>query len=286
MPGGIPTPGRKAPLSSLELYDSAHQPAAFWKEFRDLARYRDLIFELIARNIKVRYKRSLLGVLWTMVNPLLMMTVLTIVFSGIFRFSMDSYAIYLLSGLIVWNFFSESTAEAMSEMIYSGNLFTRIYVPKTVFAISAVGNGLLNLLFSLVPLLLIMLVTGVQIKATALLIPLPILFVTLIALGVGLTLSTVAMYFADILIIYRVLLTAWMYLTPIIYPLEILPENLQRALQFNPLFYGVEIFRWLLYLDSAPPVSHMLRLATFGLVLFWFGWWIFTKRADEYPFRV
>ena len=126
----------------------------FVEEFRELARYRDLVKHLIARNIKTRYKRSALGILWTMLNPLLMMLVLTFVFSEIFRNSIvsKSYSAYALAGLLLWNFFAQTTTGAMSELIWGGGLLKRIYLPRAIFAVSALGTSLVNLLLSLIPL--------------------------------------------------------------------------------------------------------------------------------------
>lgn len=273
-------------VTEFEIYDSESQKSPLLEELVYLIRYRDLVREIISRNIKVRYKRSMLGVLWTMISPLLMMTVLTVVFSSIFRFSVDNYAIYVLSGLVIWNFFSESTSEAMSEMVYSGSLFSRIRVPKAIFAVAAVGNGLINLAVSLVPLLLIMVILGVRIKPSALLIPIPIAIEVLITLGVGLVLSNVALYFADVLVIYRVLLLVMFYLTPIIYPIELLPEYLRRIMALNPLFYVIQIFRSLLYVGNPLEVGDLLLAAGMALVILFFGWWVFARKADEYPYRV
>src|SRR5205823_11000925 len=184
----------------------------------------ELLAQLVARNVKTRYKRSVLGVAWTMLNPLLMMTVTTIVFSGIFKFSTEHYPVYVLSGLLLWNFFAHTTTHAMSELVWGGGLLHRIYVPRGIFAMSALGTGLVNLLVALVPLLLIALVTGVGVGPAILFLPVPILLGAMFALGVSLALSALAVYFPDVVETFQVLLMAWMYLTPIIYPMAIVPE--------------------------------------------------------------
>src|SRR5262249_43081131 len=121
-------------LKAVPVYDSAQQRLAIWEEMKELLRYRDLLFQLIARNIKTRYKRSVLGIFWTLLNPLLMMLVLTFVFSNVFRISTRHYAAYALAGLVLWNFFSQTTSGAMSELVWGGNLMNRIYLPRSIFA--------------------------------------------------------------------------------------------------------------------------------------------------------
>src|SRR4030095_8980236 len=125
-------------------------------ELKELLRYRDLLTQLIPRNIKTRYKRSLFGLLWTMLNPLLIMVVLTFAFSTVFRFALEHYAAYVLAGMLLWNFFAQTTTGAMSELIWGSGFLHRIYVPRGIFALTALGTGLVNLLLSLVPLLVVM----------------------------------------------------------------------------------------------------------------------------------
>ncbi len=122
---------------SEEIYDSANRRHPLIEELLALIKYRDLIYQFTSRTLKARYKRSVLGVVWTMLNPLLMMVVLTLVFSAYFKSNIEHYPVYVLSGLMAWNFFSATTQAAMGEMVWSGALLNRIYVPKSVFAFSA-----------------------------------------------------------------------------------------------------------------------------------------------------
>src|SRR5262249_33765295 len=170
------------------IYDSSRPVIPFVEEFKELARYRDLVKHMIARNIKTRYKRSALGFLWTMLNPLLMMTVLTFVFSEVFRASIvsRSYSAYALAGLLLWNFFSQTSTLAMSELFWGGGLLNRIYFPGAFFAVWALGTSLVNMLLSLIPLFIIIAITGVPIRAVALVLPGPIILTAMFALGVAL----------------------------------------------------------------------------------------------------
>jgi ABC-2 type transport system permease protein len=268
------------------IYDSARKTWPLVEEFKELVRYRDLLAQLIARNIKTRYKRSVLGILWTMLNPLLMMLVLTFVFSEVFRFSTRHYAAYALAGLSLWNFFAQTTSGAMSELIWGGSLLNRIYVPRAIFAVSALGTSLVNLLLSLIPLFLIMLVTGAPVRPSILILPIPILLTAMFALGVALFLSRVAAYFADVLEMYQIVLTAWMYLTPVIYPKEIIPEHLKWLFNLNPMYHLIEVFRAPLYAGWFAGFKTLAAATIVSVLTLAFGWWYFSRKADELAYRI
>ena len=140
-----------------EIYDSANSPGPAVEEIKAVLRNKDLMAQLIKRDLVTRYKRSVLGVAWTMLNPLGTMLILTFVFSNFFKSAVPHYPVYILSGLLVWNFFSQGTNAAISGLVWGGSLLKRIYIPSTVFGVSAIGTALVNLILSLVPLLLVML---------------------------------------------------------------------------------------------------------------------------------
>jgi ABC-type polysaccharide/polyol phosphate export permease len=272
--------------SASPVYDSAQKVVPLVEEFKELVRYRDLLTQLIVRNIKTRYKRSVLGIFWTMLNPLLMMVVLTFVFSEVFKFSVKHYPSYALAGISLWNFFAQTTSGAMSELIWGGSLLRRIYIPRTIFACAALGTGLINLLLSLVPLVVIMIITGVPIRPSLVILPVPIILTAIFALGVALILSRVAAYFADVLEMYQILLTVWMYLTPVIYPKEIVPERFQWLLNFNPMYHLIEFFRAPLHAGwfAAPKTVGIAALISVLTLIF--GWWYFSRKADELAYRI
>lgn len=269
-----------------EIFDTSARPHPLVEEFRAIISYRELLVQFVSRSLKTRYKRSFLGIFWTMLNPLLTMIVLTLVFSNLFRFSVPDYPIYILSGLYLWGFFSHATSFAMGEMLWSGSLLSRIYVPKSVFAISAVGTSLVNLLLSLVPLFLIAAILHVPITPAILSLPLAILIVVMFSLGVGLLLSTAAVYFADMLPVYDVLLVIWMYATPIIYPIDIIPERFVWIMKLNPMYYMVTIFRQPIYAGTLPELSTWLIAAGFAVFALVTGSLIFTARSHEYAYRI
>jgi ABC-2 type transport system permease protein len=274
------------PTPSAEIYDSAQRGPRLIEEISELYKYRNLVSQFVSRNLKTRYKRSALGVVWTLLNPLLTMVVLTLVFSNVFKFDVANYPVYILSGLVIWNFFSATTQTSMGEIMWSGSLLNRIYVPKSAFPVASVGAGLVNLLLSLIPLFGIALILGVTIRPAILVIPASILLLTCFALGVGLFLATAAVYFADVLPVYEVLLTLWMYATPIIYPIEIIPPNWQWLFRLNPLLHLVRLFRAPLYEGVIPEWQTWAIGAAFSLLSLAAGALIFTSKSDEYNYRI
>lgn len=217
-----------------------------------VAKYRFLLGQLVSRDFKTRYKRSVLGVLWSMLNPLLTMCVQYLVFSNLFRFEVENYAIYLLIGTVTFNFFSEASQAALSSITGSSSLITKVYIPTYVFPVAKVLSSCINLCFSTLALYLIIFIQGVPVNIYHLLIP--ILYVALIMFtcGVGLILSALMVYFRDIQFLYSVIIVLWMYLTPLFYPVDIIPENMMGLYSLNPMYQYVTFFRTLV-LDGVMP---------------------------------
>jgi ABC-2 type transport system permease protein len=251
-----------------------------------LARYRDLLWSLVQRDLTVRYKRSVLGFLWTMLNPLLMMIVQTIVFSMFFQFPIKNYPVYLLSGTILWNFFAQGTTMAMNNLVWAGGLVNKIYIPKSIFIVSALLVGLVNFLLALIPLALIMLFTGQSFSLSILFLPIPILLTFMFALGVGLIVSTLAVFFVDVIDIYQVGITVLMYLTPLFYPVSIIPARFLVIIHLNPIYYFIESFRQPIYQGVIPDAYLLARAALVALAALMIGWWVFTKKSNEFAYRV
>jgi ABC-type polysaccharide/polyol phosphate export permease len=266
-------------------YDSAKIRWLGWNEVVELLRFRDLLKLFIFNSLKTRYKRSFLGVFWTLLNPLLTMTVLALAFSGLFRFSLKNYAVYLLAGLIFWNFFSQATNTAMNAIVWGGGLIRKVYIPRSIFSLSALGSELINLLLSLIPLLLIMIFMDHPFCPALWFLPLAIILMGIFALGISLFISTLALLFVDIAYIYQILLMAWFYLTPIIYPAEILPPSLLQYQRFNPMYHLVDLFRRPIYQGVVPNPDQILAAALFAFLSLAIGWWIFTRNADKFAYH-
>ncbi len=273
-------------MSTKPYYDSAAQISPALEEIREVRKFGYLIGQLVRRDILSRYKRSVLGVTWTMLNPLGMMIILSIVFSQLFK-SVESYPAFVLSGLIAWNFFAQSTNAAMSGLIWGGSLLHRIYIPRTIFGISAIGTALVNLIISIVPLVLVMLFTNTPLRISVIFLPVSMLLLACFALGFGLILSTLAVYFPDVTEMYQILLTAWMYLTPIIYPEEIIPPELLSIIQrVNPLYPIIRLFRLPIYDGRFPTVEEILPSLIWSLGVLIIGWVFFTSKSNEFAYRI
>jgi len=268
-----------------QIYDSTKRGPLALEELLGVFQYRDLIYQLVQRDIVSRYKRSVLGVAWTLLNPLGTMLVMTIVFSQLFD-SVKGYPTYILSGLIAWNFFSQTTNSALQQMIWGSALLHRIYMPRTAFAVSSIGTGLVNLFLSLIPLVIIMFITAIPLHWSLLFLPIAIILLATFSLGFGLLLSTITMYFPDIAEMYQVALIAWMYLTPIIYPVDIIPESYRFWLfHLNPMYYLIQIFRQPIYDGSLPSFPMLAMGIGISALTLFVGWVVFSHKANEFTYR-
>ncbi len=266
------------------IYDTAKQRSTALYELVQAWRYKDLILQLIRRDVTARYKRSVLGIAWTMLNPLGTMIILSLVFSQIFK-AIEGYAAYVLSGLVIWNFFAQSTTAAINSLVWGGNLFRRIYVPRTVFAISAIGTGIVNLLLSLIPLFGVMLVIGVPIRSSSLLLFIPVILIALFSLGMSLLISSVGIFFQDIVEMYQILLTAWMYLTPVIYRINILPDYAQKWVKLNPMVYFLDLFRLSTFYGQVFTLKELAVTTLVAIMTLLVGWGVFAQISDQLAYR-
>ena len=267
------------------IYDSAKRKHPAIEEIFALFRYRDLIYQLVRRDIVARYKRSVLGVAWTMLNPLGTMLIMVVVFQQVFR-GTDNYAAYVLTGIICWTMFSQSTSMAMDSMVWGSQLFHQIYLPRTSFVLSTVLAGMVNFVLSLVPLGLIFAITRVPLRPSVTLLPVFMIFLLSFSLGVALLISTIAVFFPDVADLYPVILMAWMYLSPIIMPLEFYREILNGLLLYiNPFYYVLNLFRILVFDGFVPPwrTWGATAFVSFGVLII--GWIIFCIKADSFAYH-
>ncbi len=272
--------------NSKPVYDSASYRVSAISELKELGKYRYLLGQLIRRDILTRYKRSVLGVAWTMLNPLGTMLILTFVFSNFFKSAVLHYPVYILSGLLVWNFFSQGTNAAISGLVWGGSLLKRIYIPSSVFGVSAIGTALVNLVLSLVPLVIVMLVDGASFYVSMVFLPVSILLLTAFTLGFGLFISSLAVFFPDVAEMYQVLLTAWMYLTPIIYPESLIAAKWMPFYQINPMYWMVKMFRLPIFEGRLPYWHEFLPALAWAVGMLLIGWIYFTSKTEEYAYRV
>jgi ABC-2 type transport system permease protein len=255
---------------------------------RHLFSYRDLIWTLVARDLKVRYRRSAIGFLWTMLQPLLTMLVLYIVFSTVFMFKagLDNYPVYALSGILFWNFFSQSILASMNSLRANALLVQKLPVPLMVFPLATVLSGMVNLGLALLPLFGVLLFTGHPITPALLFLPVAIAIAALFTLGAGLLLSPLAVFFTDVVELVGVFFTLLMYLTPTFYPLSIVPERFRWLVRFNPVRSILEVFRDPIYYGKIPPLSHLTVAVTLALLALLIGGLTFRRSSHRIPFFV
>lgn len=266
----------------LERRNAAGEPLRLRHELRDIANQAALLYQLVHRDLTVRYKRSFLGFFWTMLHPLLLMLIFVAVFSGLFRFKTPHYETYFLSGYVAWNFFSQTTVNAMAAVAWNGPLMKRVRVPVSIFTLSTTLSGLVNLGLSLIVLIVIMLVVGTPLHWTLLFLPVSLLLLGIFTLGVSLALTSVTIFFGDIGQMVTAGLPALMYLTPIIYPLAVVPEKYRWLIQLNPMYYVVEIVRLPIY-NGLIPSWHLVGFTTLlSFTSLSVGWMIFRHMAPRF----
>lgn len=244
---------------------------------RNLTRFKPLLNELVLRDLKLKYRRSILGYVWSLLNPLLMMTIMTLVFSYMFRFDIPNYPLYLICGQTLWSFFNESTSMAMMSVLANGSLIRKVYIPKYIFPISRVLSSFVTMTFSLAAILIVMVATKVPLSWELLLVPLCLLFLLIFCMGIGMILSALAVYFRDIVHLYGVVTMAWMYTTPIFYPISALPEEIAFYIQFNPMYHYITFFRSLVLYRTLPTAETWLCCILFSMLSFLAGTFVFHK---------
>lgn len=262
-------------------YDSASPESAWTGTVRSLYRYRGLIRLIVVRDLTVRYKRSLLGVSWTVLNPLLTTLVMWVVFNKVFRFQIPGnipFIVYLLSGVLLVTYFQQGVSMTSASMTTSAGVLTKVYVPPEVFAVAAAVAGAVNLVLGAIPLLVIQVAVGVGLPWTVVLTPVPVLFLLGLISGVGLLVAVLAIQYNDVLDLVQVLLVLVGYLTPTFYPITIIPAGYRHLFLLNPLFSFVDVFRNLVYGGTFGPWSSWLIVVVTGTTALLLGLTVFARR--------
>lgn len=271
--------------ASVPTYDSAARTFPEWDELKNIWAYRSLVRELVIRDIKIRYKRSVLGVAWTMITPLLNMVALTLVFSSLLKQQVRSFPAFFMIGSMYWTYFSTATSYAAAQTHESNEFSKRVYLPRSVFVISATGVALINLVLSIVPLAVILIFTDFHFHWTSWFALVSLVFETAFTLGIGFLVFTLASRFSDIREMYLVLIQTWFFITPIVYPPAIVPARYRFVLWLNPHYYLIQTFRTPIYDGKLPPLSVVLFSAAISFSTLALGWIFFCRRIEEYAFR-
>lgn len=252
------------------------------KYIDNFLRFQPLLTELVARDIKIKYRRSVLGVLWTILNPLCMMVILSIVFSNIFKFDIENFPLYVLSGQVIFNFYNDATTSSMTSILGAASLIKKVYVPKYLFVLSRIFSSFINLMASFCALLVMMVVTRAELHWEMILSIIPLMMVVIFSLGIGLILAALTVRFRDIMHLYSVFTTGLMYLTPVIYPITMLPDIIRKIVMLNPLTNYLLMFRDVMFNHTVPSLSALLVGFAEMVIALGVGLWLFYKKQDDF----
>lgn len=256
------------------------------KYYYVFSKYHFLLSQLVVRDFKTKYKRSFLGVLWSLLNPVLTMLVQYVVFSELFKWNINHFAAYLLIGTVLFSFFSESTTQALISITSNAALITKVYVPKYIFPISKVISSCINLLFSLIALYIVLLLSGIPLNIYHLLLPFGLLCLIVFCIGMGLILSSLMVFFRDMQFLYGVILTLWTYLTPLFYPEDILPERFMWLMECNPMYHYIRYVRNIMLDASLPTFRAHFFCAFFALAALIMGLLFFKKTQKRFIYNL
>lgn len=248
--------------------------------------YRELIWALALKELKIRYKRSVLGFLWALLNPLFLMIVLTMVFSTIMLIPIKHYAIFLLSVLLPWTFIAQSLSYAAESIVGNADLIKKVRVSKLVFPVAAVVSNLINLFLSFIPLVLIVLVMRHPFYITWLYLPVPLLALAIFTLGATFFFAAANVFYRDVAHILQILLQVWFYVTPIIYTIDIFPHKYQWLFKLNPVIFVLNGFRLSVYYGMLPAAQSIGASFLCAFVALGIGYAIFRKYQDQFVFYI
>ena len=246
-------------------------------------KYKDLLLQLVTRDIKLKYRRSILGYLWSVLNPLFVMLIMTFVFATMFSRNIENFPVYLFTGKMLFDFMTTATTQAMTSVTGNGALLKKRYVPRYIFTLSKVTSCMVDLLFSFGALFIVMLVTRAPLYKTFWLFPLVIIQIYIFSCGLGFFLAEANVFFRDVQYIYHAVITAWTYITPIFYPIESLPKKLGMFVKiFNPLYYYIAQFRDLVYYGRFPGPRIFFGGWIMAFIMLAFGLFVFKRRQDDF----
>ena len=252
------------------------------KYIDNFLKFKPLLTELVSRDIKIKYRRSVLGVLWTLLNPLCMMIILSIVFSSMFKFDIENFPLYVLSGQVIFNFFNDATTNSMTAILNNAALIKKVYVPKYLFVFSRIVSSFINLVAAFCALLIVMIATRAELHWEMIFSVIPLTMVVGFSLGIGLVLAALTVRFRDIMHLYAVFTTGLMYLTPVIYPMNMLPDTIRKIVMLNPLTNYLIMFRDVMFHASLPSIGSLVLGFVEMILALVLGLWVFYKRQDEF----
>ncbi|SMF53518.1 ABC transporter permease [Paenibacillus barengoltzii] len=245
-------------------------------------KYGFLLTQLVERDFKTKYRRSVLGILWSLLNPLLTMIVQYMVFSSLFRFDIPNYAVYLLSGIVMFNYMAEATSQAMTCIVQNASLINKVYVPKYIYPFSRVLSCGVNFLLSLLALYVVILSTGMSVTYHHIAMIYGIACLFIFISGLSLLLASMMVFFRDTQFLYGIGLTIWTYITPIFYPESILPPFMITVMEFNPMYHFIRFIRVIILNGGFPDLLAWVYCAIFAIIPLLVGICVFRKTQNKF----
>lgn len=250
------------------------------EQIKQIRQYGFVIHQLVSREIKRKYTRSYLGILWSVLNPLMSMAVISMIFRTMFR-RVENYSIYFLTGNIIWQLFTGATNSAMAALVDNKSLLIKVKLPKVIFPLARVGAAFVNFLYTFVAYLLMLAVFRVRPSVTMLFFPVITLFLLLFCTGISYLLSIIYVFFGDIKHLYSVLLTLWMYCSAIFYPIDSTPEMVQRGIAENPVYNYIACARNCMIYQTWPSAGELMRMAFWGIGCYLVGRMVFIRLQNR-----
>lgn len=252
----------------------------------DVYRFREVLYNVLSQDLKVKYKRTYLGYFWSLLNPILQLTLMSAVFSHIVRLGMKDYTLFLFSGMLAWTFFQTAVTMSSTALLENENFIKKVYLPKMLFPLSKVCLRLVDFLFSLIALSLIGVVLGFTFRLSVLLLPLAILILSVFSLGLGVLFAVLTVYFRDVQYLLSVLLQLVYFLTPIMYPITALPARVAHFLHLNPLYPQILLFQKLIYEGVVPSPTEWAVAGGSALLAFVVGFVTLSYCDEDLVFRM
>lgn len=250
-------------------------------EDSNIKQYLFVISELTGRELKRKYSRSKLGILWSVLNPLLHMIVMSLIFATMFKSSIKNFPIYYLCGNVLWSLFTTATNTAMTVLVDNKQMLIKVKIPMQVFVVSRVYTALVNLGYSFIAFVFILLFFRISLNWTVLFIPVIVLCQLMFTLGFSYILSVSYVFFGDIKHLYGIVLTLWMYLSALFYPTERLPEAMRTVVANNPIYIYIDSLRWIVLEGVLPPVNTMIKMVIWSVLVYFIGTHIFNSSKNK-----
>lgn len=250
--------------------------------FYAISKYKFLIQQLVSRDFKTKYKRSILGIFWSFLNPLFMMAVQYFVFSTIFKSNIQYYHIYLLIGIVMFNYFTEACGMSLISIISNTGLITKVYIPKYIYPLSKILSSTVNLMISLLPLIGAVIISGVPLSKSFFLVPFALICMVIFCFGLGMILSASMVYFRDTQFLWGIASMLWMYATPTFYPESILPNEFKFVLDYNPMYYFIKFARICVLQGISPEPILYVQCFAFSIGMLIIGAIIFKRSQDKF----